>query len=193
MPDRAGLSVGARRRLRGAGARLSGRRGRAGQPRSWRASTAPSCSGRPPTARTVPTVQVERFIGLWPGDTPRALGGGGEPHQHLLEDPAARRDRGRGRRWAARAEPGPARGPPELHRHGRLHQIAGDYTLASGWASARGRRRLRWPARRRWTAGSGGWGRRCRAARAGGSTGRRWSFSTRPGRPVALFQAVYLY
>ena len=69
---------------------------------------------------TEPTVQVERFIGVWPGDSCERPAADAEPDQHLLEDPAPRRRRHRRRRGAARAEPGAAPGAGELRRHGRL-------------------------------------------------------------------------
>ena len=36
-------------------------------------------------------VLVERFVGVWPGETCERALGAAQPHQHLLEDPAARR------------------------------------------------------------------------------------------------------
>ena len=63
--------------------------------------------------------------------------------QHLLEDPAARRHRGRGRRGPARAEPDPARGRSALHRDGRLQPDRRRLhaRTRTGWPSAPGRRR----------------------------------------------------
>ena len=150
---------------------------------------------RTAAAAPEPKVLVERFVGVWPGETCERAVDKAAPHQHLLEDPAARRHRGRRRRGAARAEPDPARGRAALHRDGRLQPDHRQLHPRRRPAGVRRRRRRRgWPARRRSTTGRGSSPDVLQPRPpAGGSTARRWSSSTPAATPLALLQAVYLY
>ena len=69
MPDRAGLSAGQGRRLRGARARLPRRRrrGRGPDHGELRRGDRPRARGR--RRDTGPQILVERFVGVWPGET----------------------------------------------------------------------------------------------------------------------------
>ena len=143
VPDRARLSAGAGRRLCGARACLPGGRGRArradhGELRR-RDPAAVRGGGRGGRAggagRAVRRGLARRDL--------RAGRGHGEPDQHLLEDPAARRDRAGGRRRPARAEPDPARTTSRAspRRSAATSWSAATAWPATRWPSARPRRR----------------------------------------------------
>ena len=92
---------------------------------------------------TVPKVLVERFVGVWPGETcERATGEASLTNTYwkILRLGETEVVAGRG---PARAEPDPARGGPALHRDGGLQpdRSAAMPSMATGWCSAPGPRR----------------------------------------------------
>ena len=92
---------------------------------------------------TVPKVLVERFVGVWPGETcERATDEASLTNTYwkILRLGETEVSAGEGR---ARAEPDPARGRSALHRDGRLQpdRSAATRWTATSWRSRRGRAR----------------------------------------------------